>query len=278
VSTDNAKTDTPINLYGAMAGPGPEMAGPTGSVGSLTSDWRPFRTSRVLLTLLIPLAVLVAINVALLTAIHYSSAAAYPALAHWYSAFDNNAEHNVPSWYNAALWMLTGLVSGYLARHTDSRRGSWRLFSGICFFFSLDETVSIHERLEPLGRWLESHLPFHLAFAWVIPGVIIAGLIVAVLLPWLFSLPPRTRNWLLIGGIVFILGSVGIETITGMVFQDVGANGVFGLLSTVEETFEMTGISICIAALLMLVRYQRAGDITSYRVDTTKNADSAAHR
>lgn len=233
---------------------------------SARRPWRAFAFRRILIGLLIPLAVLDGICAALIAAIHFAPKNAYPALAEVYRLFDNQSENNLPSWYNAALWLVAGLIIAFIARRSASFTKTWWAFAVICVYFSIDETIGFHEHLEILGQSIGNDAGVGLPFAWVIPAAIIAVVIAVVFLRLIWSLPNKARYGILLAGAVFVTGSIGIEEISGFEYAAWGANGLFGLTAMVEETFEMTACALLIASVLSLVQHRSASGELQYRV------------
>jgi hypothetical protein len=230
-------------------------------------SWRRFSPIRSLLFLLIPLAGIVAINLTLLAAFQFTDSESEENVAAWYSFVDFNRENSTPTWLNASLWVMAGLVAGYIARHVTEHRASWRLFAFVCFYISVDEAISLHERLEPIGEQLNSGL----AFAWVIPGLVIAAVVVLLLARMVLGLPAIARNGLVISGIVFVIGSVGVETIAGFVRVRLEQGGLYALLGTVEESLEIAGVSLCVASLLYLIEHRLVDGGIAYRISASRH-------
>lgn len=230
------------------------------------SAWRRPPFLRTLLFVSIPLAILLVINLALLVTVRLSSDEAYESIAAWYRFVDFNLEGSVPTWLNASLWVLAGIVAGYIASHVRRNQASWWLFAIVCVYISVDEAAGLHETLEPLGESLGTGL----AYAWVIPGVIIAAVVVLLLARMVFGLPSVARTGLILGGVIFVLGSVGIETIAGFVQATPGAGGLYALLGNVEEGFEIFGVALCLVSLLYLLERRPVEFGTAYRVAVTR--------
>jgi len=173
--------------------------------------------------------------------------------------FSLSMEHNFPTWFSAALHVLcAGLLA--LAAVAAAQGGKryvrhWAFLSGAFAYISLDETVTIHEKLnrlvdlgeyEALGGGL-----FH--YGWIVPAagvVLVLGLSYA---GFLLHLPPRTRRDVLLAGGVFVGGAVLMEMPLGVWSAAHGVDNLgYVLIDAVEETLEMLGMSLFIAAL---VRY-----------------------
>ena len=171
-----------------------------------------------------------------------------------WSTIDVAAERSAPTWFNALLWSLLGLAAGAAAL-LARRRAGWVAFSVVAFVASMDETVSLHERLQEIGGPMASALGWGVVYAWVVPGVIIAAAIAIALWPLVRALPARSRNLIVIGAALFLFGAVVVETVSG---QFVGHYGVITwhnmLLSHVEEALEKLGIILAIAGVVRLFR------------------------
>lgn len=240
---------------GAAAGPVDVMA------------WRRISLWRSFAYLMIPVAMLVLTSGSLALATQWSPPESVETVRFWFYFFDVGREINLPTWFSAGLWITAGILAGYFARSASRHRGSWALFCVVCIVFSIDETLELHERLDVIGSELGRYLPLQLGFTWVIPGVLIAGLIGLSLLRMVLGLPRAARAGLLAAGIIFVAGGVGVETLSGLFVQGESLPWQFFLLTLIEETLEMTGIALGVAALSHLIAYRDSADrSTAFRV------------
>ncbi|MFD4632403.1 hypothetical protein ACFVYR_30340 [Streptomyces sp. NPDC058284] len=167
-----------------------------------------------------------------------------------------DVEANLATWWNstlllavAGLALIAALLSG---RGTRPGRLSWLGLSTATVLLSIDETVSLHERLGEVGRswkkWAGGSLPTH---AWVLPGALLAavGTLCAVL--WARRLPRDLRNGLLRALAVYLGGALLAEAFNGWALED-GHSTVLMLGTIGEEGLEMGG---CLVALAVLGRY-----------------------
>ena len=90
-----------------------------------------------------------------------------------------------------------------------------------------------------------------LYFSWVVPaGIIVAALGIAYL-PFLRRLPARTRWRFVLAGALYVGGALLMELPLGWWAERAGDdNLVYGLLDFVEESLELAGTSLFLAALL----------------------------
>lgn len=243
-----------------------------------TADqWRRVSLVRAFLVLMIPVTVLSMVSYLLWRAIAQSTPETFEDIHFWFYFFDVGREINVPTWFSAGLWILIGVLAGYYARHAIRARISWGFFSFVAVFLSLDETLELHERLDVLGNELARFVPVQLGFTWVIPGVLIAGVLCALLLRLVLSLPRTVMAGLLVSGVVFVSGSVGAESLSGMALVNGEPAPSFFVLTLIEETLEMTGLALCLASLLHVVEHRRVDGGTAYRTAADRRAVATGH-
>lgn len=178
---------------------------------------------------------------------------------HIWTLVDVASERGLPTWFNATLWLVLGalaLAAAWLGR----RRAGWVAFGVIALAAGVDETISVHERLQAIGGPIAQALGLGVVYAWVIPGLLLAAAVAALLWPLVRVLPSATRRLIVLGGVVFLLGAVVLETISG---QLVGHFGVITwqnmLVTHVEELFEKLGLVLAIAGVGCLFSVRRSG-------------------
>lgn len=236
------------------------------------AEWQRIRFGRTALILAIPVTVLSLASGLLFLALEKSTAETFDDIHFWFYFFDVGREINVPTWFSSGLWIVAGAMAGFFSRRAAAHRHSWLLFAVVCVIFSIDEMLELHERLDIIGHELAAFLPFDLGFVWVIPGAILALVIVLSLLRLILSLPSGVRNGLLLAGAVFIAGAIGVETLAGLMIASNGMTPLFFVLTLVEETCEMAGIALCIAALAHLVEYRKYDGGVAYRLARAPSA------
>ena len=132
-----------------------------------------------------------------------------------------------------------------------------------------DETAALHERLIFVGDRLRPYVPFEPHYSWIIPGTIIAVVVVALLIRVVWALRPKITLTLVIAGVVFLSGALVIETWTGFVQRDAGGEftSFYMVLSHLEETLELVGVSLAIIALASMFGVRRRAGVLSVRFD-----------
>jgi hypothetical protein len=162
------------------------------------------------------------------------------------------------TWVASMLFITCSLLAaiGALVANASDQRWtrSWLLLAVVFCVLSLDEVANIHERLSPRISALVGDPSGVLTFAWVIPAVALGVAFLVVEIPFLRHLGPAGRR-LVVAGIVFVAGAVGLEMIEG----DLSSRGndealSYGLLVTAEELLEFGAL---MWATLILLEYLR---------------------
>ena len=164
--------------------------------------------------------------------------------------FDFNEEFNLPSLYSSAILLISALLLRIIYNTIKSGKLAWLILSFTFLFLSLDELLSLHERIIPFTRNL-LNLSGYFYFAWVVPYSIITAIIGFLYIPFLMRLPKKVRYLFITSGFIFVLGAVGIEAISARQFETFGGNTFeYFFYYTLEECLEIIGISLFIVSLL----------------------------
>ncbi|MCT1638941.1 hypothetical protein [Dietzia cinnamea] len=175
-----------------------------------------------------------------------------------WTAFDIGAEGNAAVWFASAVWLLVGAFAALAAVTTARFRSSWWLFSAVAVTASVDEAGALHERLFVVGDRLAPYLPFDTYYNWVIPGAVIALIVGGLLIRLVLALHRRVAVSLIAAAVVFLSGSLVIESLTGLVDREIGASSTLYLtLMYIEETFELLGVAGAAVALSSMFRVAR---------------------
>lgn len=175
---------------------------------------------------------------------------------------DLDEEGNLPTYFSAALLAATAVGLAAAAALVAARgRRAWPLAvpAGVAALLSVDELASLHEQLALLADLLG--VDAGLRFSWVVPGAVVALAVGAVLLLVARELAPRTRWRLVVAGVVYLLGALVVETVTGGMFRPAEPGGLepvqstaYVLLNAVEEGLEMVGALLALRAVLLVLR------------------------
>jgi len=157
--------------------------------------------------------------------------------------FDLGGERNLPTWFTAALLLLSSLVSLAASQRLEAshhRRG-FLVLGGVMAYLSLDEATVLHERTtEPLRDAFG--LGGVLYWSWVLPAVLAVVVIGAVLIPFVRSLPASAALPIVVSGMIYVASALGLELAEGYFFDRSGGGVVTDVLSTIEEVGEMFGV------------------------------------
>ena len=172
--------------------------------------------------------------------------------------FNVDGEQNIPTWYQAcsllACSVLLAVIAAAEQQGLRRRPGQWWTLSAVLLFLSIDEVATLHERLQD---YLHPRVPVdgYLHYVWVLPYGVLALAVAVASLRLLLALPARTRRDFLAAGTLYVCGSIVLEMLSGKYAASHGEqNGVFAILTHVEETFEMAGIALFLVGLLRHVR------------------------
>ena len=166
-------------------------------------------------------------------------------------AFELNNEHNIPTFYQAILWLFCSFFSFRIGKSSEkSNAALWFLFSFVFFFLSLDEYFMIHDGLsKPMKE--RFNLSGALHFGWVIPYAIL--LLILAPFAWKFvkSLPKAYSIKFVFSGIVFVFGAMGVEMIGAGRHELYGkGDKLYIVFTSIEESLEIIGISLFLYFLI----------------------------
>lgn len=189
-----------------------------------------------------------------------------PLLGRWFRLIYVDTEWNIPSWFNSSLWLKMSLISFAISiladkPHQKSFQRNSRFLGIIAALASADEFMMLHERLGSLGISIIENLDIAFLYIashiWVLPGMIIAILVGLLLLRYVWNLPSRVRNRIFIAGFLFLSATIIIETLSGYWVNRYGYDVYYTILVHIEETLEMSAVSLAIVALLQLIHITR---------------------
>jgi len=179
--------------------------------------------------------------------------------------FDLDVENNFPTWFESTTLLLSAALLEIVHRARRGRRHEgtrWRMLALGFLLMSIDEEVSLHERLRlPLD--LLRNVPAFVAFSWVVPAAVFVAVAALYFVPWLKTLPGRTRTWMCVAGLLYVSGAVGFEAIGGLIAIERGGlqNWLYVGSYVTEEVLEMVGVLILNATLIELLQSQHRDDV-----------------
>src|SRR5215210_3795627 len=199
--------------------------------------------------------------------------------------FDVGEEQSIPSWFESMQFMLCSVLLAVVAvaKRQRGERYSlhWGVLSIIFLCLSLDEVATIHERmgaeLQRLLHYITGFTPGGaISYFWVVPGALFVLVVALAYLRFLFDLPKATRRRFVFAAALFLLGALGLEMLSAQVSSSSGAiarwvasssgGGIDqasasavptilrGGQTSIEEMFEMLGLTALIYALLVYIQ------------------------
>ena len=173
-----------------------------------------------------------------------------------------DAEQNIPTWFSSVLLLLGGAGWLWLAsidKH-KSHPDRWRYLAlaGMFFYMSCDETAVLHELLSgPIKQRMEvGGLTYH---AWTMVGLAVVVTVSVVMWPMLRRLSPSLRRFALVAGAVYVGGGLVIESLGGALAERTGKQSFrYFLVSTLEETMEMSGAMLLVTGFIREMRIHHA--------------------
>ena len=174
---------------------------------------------------------------------------------------DMDDEVSLPTWFSQFLLLAVGVTALVASKFETSpgRRKVWKLVGVVGVLFAIDEAAAIHEFVLQslhLLRFGEDAPTAALNAWWIVLPLI--GAVGGWFLWWIVrTLPARTVKLLLLAGVVYLAGAVGIE----LTSNDFVASPFLyqGVLTGVEEVLEMLGSILALYTVLdYLERHQPA--------------------
>lgn len=180
--------------------------------------------------------------------------------------FNLNGEMNIPAVYSSLALLASAIILVGVSRRYRAHRMTGQAYllmlAFVFAYLAVDEMFSFHERLQPLARqWVDGT---GLLYAtWVVPGALFAAVMFCGSLSFLGRVDRATRNRLVLSGMIFVGGAIGMEMLGWAHYERTfGHDAAYQLdlgyliYSTLEEFMEMSGVALFINALLRHVEIQ----------------------
>jgi len=215
--------------------------------GGMTLRISPWAVRRALVPMVLALAVASVVAQIL----------AYPLDSRGYGfvpLFDAGAERNPPTFYSSlallacAALLCLGAVRARAAAERTARH--WTVLAVVFFLGALDEIVQLHERTNEeiasaVGAGEEARL-------WVVAAAVLALALLVQYREFVRDLSERARRSAILGGALLVGGALGLELVEAAIHALKGQTGLAeGLVSTLQELFEMLGAVFILEALVL---------------------------
>jgi len=163
-------------------------------------------------------------------------------------------ETNIPTWFSTLALFICSAILGLIAvtkrKLKDHYARHWIALALIFTYLSMDEAACIHDRLcDFLGK--AYHLTGIFLFAWVIPGGVVVILVGLAYLRFVLALPSRTKGLVVLSAVLYVGGALLTEMFSSWIASTYGMlTFSYRLVSTFEESLEMSGVALFIYTLL----------------------------
>lgn len=208
---------------------------------------------KVLKVLLLGIAFLIFTN--LIGQTHYHFGLSEKKLERIVTLVHFDSEGNLPTLFSALLLFVASIFLFSISTSERKEGRFWKRWRGLGLIFlylGLDEAIQIHEIINAYTRSvISAHGLFY--HAWVIPFIWLLIIFFLAYIPFLQRLPQQFLKLFLLSGGLFVVGGLGMEMISGYWMEAEGTDFTYSLISTLEESLEMTGIAVFIYSLLLFM-------------------------
>jgi hypothetical protein len=163
------------------------------------------------------------------------------------------SENSLTDWYGSIQLALSAALLAVIAH--GKTRAEWKYhwfgLAAVFVYLSIDEAAQLHEwTIVPMTPL---HLTGVLYFSWVVPYGILCLIVGLIYLPFVLAQPKRLRGLIILSGALYVGATIGLEGVEGYCVVNYGSSldsACYQLSMIVEESLEMTALTIFIGALL----------------------------
>lgn len=174
---------------------------------------------------------------------------------------DMDREMSIPTFYAVLLAFtcsgVLALLSAHARRTSDRQWWRWGLLSAFFFVMALDDGAAVHERV---NSFLEKRGGDGALWQrpWVYVGLAVVAALVVVVFDALRTLPRDLGRRVVLAGVVFLGGAVGMEVVGGLICESGDCRDwPFVVQVAVEESLELAGLSLFLLAFTELAGRRR---------------------
>ncbi|MGE0802691.1 MAG: hypothetical protein AB7G13_36325 [Lautropia sp.] len=175
--------------------------------------------------------------------------------------FDMGVEANMPTFFSGFQLIVCALLLTAIAcvhcRDRNRYKVHWAVLAGLFYYLAADELSGLHElTIRPIRELFPDLATGLFYWAWVIPGMVFVAAFGVVFARFvLHALPRLVRTRMIVGGLLFVAGAIGVEMPEARHAQRHGTeNMTYGLYVLVEEFLEMTGVLVFLSGVLEYLR------------------------
>lgn len=147
-------------------------------------------------------------------------------------------EKNLPTFFSSVVLFYSSYILYSLFK--EKKEKEWLIMSFIFLYLSFDEFFSIHENI----LYVPSFLSNYHYFPWAFFGGLFSIFFFLFFYKFLLKLNRKTFLQMCIAGFLFVLGSIGFDTISSNYFYEETLSRKEGyiILSIIEESLEILSI------------------------------------
>lgn len=198
---------------------------------------------------------------AVLATIHYCAYEFFdPGLfGEFTSLFDVGRESSIPTAISVLNLFLASvlLFVTFSMQRKEKHAFGWLALSIILLALTIDEAASIHEKLGNLNPYTGLEFSFLTENKWVAYGAIFVLAVFFSFIPFLRSIPKRTAGLIILSGIIFVGGALGLEFLGALMLEygivENRNDPLYWIRRVFEEGFEMAGIALLNCTLFAFI-------------------------
>lgn len=165
--------------------------------------------------------------------------------------FDMNDENSVPQWFSQIIFLSIGVAS-LLAAHMQrevAKKRLWIAIGILGIILSLDDVATLHEfALQMIHNtfFLDTPPTFSVNAWWILLPIVLIPPLILAWYSWKL-LPRRTVVLLILGGTIFVVGKLLLDSLANIV-TDLFLER--GFIQGFEKVFQYLGSSLVLYAVL----------------------------
>lgn len=165
--------------------------------------------------------------------------------------FDLNEKENMPTLFGGLMLLFSGtllLIIGCAKRPTkDAYTYHWLLLGVIFLYLAVDESITLHKYMLEILGIVRDQLG---SLVVLLPLGLLALALGYFYWRFLLSLPGKTHWGFILAGGLYVGAAFGLQQLDKYYKVAFGQNAGYLALTTLEESLELLGIALFIAALL----------------------------
>lgn len=186
--------------------------------------------------------------------------------------FNVDQETSIPTWYSQSALLAAAVLAVFIGWKTKVRGMKyvgWFALGATLLYMSVDEGASLHEIMSKSTSAFFQIQGGPFVSAWVIPGMIFAGIVGLFFLRFVLRQPRKTKALFFLSGAIFLLGTIGLEMVDSLLYTYYiieahdPTTQYMTVLRSLEEGMEMFGVALLIYAFMDFIRSNRLSQVVA---------------